>query len=212
MQICDEILKRKLEIKWYCRIRADKANRELLEKMKAAGCISVGVGVESGSPRIIKNIDKGITINQVKNVAKLFAELDLHAKFFFMYNLPGETLDDVKRTFHLMRKLESYGKKILAPIAHSQIYPGTELEILAKNTGMLPENFSWAEPYYNVKNKLIGENPEIPLFEQIKSLKLLKFRYAYDGRTVIRAMGTIKTLDDLKVFMRRGLIYVKKRL
>lgn len=211
MQICDEILKRKLDIKWYCRIRADRANRELLEKMKASGCIALGVGVESGSPRILKSIKKSITIDQVKDLAKLAMELDFHTKFFFMYNLPRETLNDIKMTFNLMRELESYGNKIQAPIAHTQIYPGTEIEIIAKNMGILPLNFSWSEPYYNLKNKLIGENPEIPLFEQIKSPVLLRLRYSNDIRTVMKTLKTLQSLEDFKVFMRRAYTYLKKR-
>jgi len=64
-RICNEILKRGLDIKWYARARVDTVDKEMLELMWKAGCIKISYGVESGSPRIIKIIRKNINSEQV---------------------------------------------------------------------------------------------------------------------------------------------------
>ena len=62
--VCAEILSRKLDVKWWCESRAN-IDLELLDVMREAGCVSVAIGVESGSPRILSEISKGITVEQV---------------------------------------------------------------------------------------------------------------------------------------------------
>jgi len=66
IDICKEILDRKLQIIWNCMLRVDTVNQEMFKWMKKAGCVSVFFGVESGSPEILKKLNKGITIEQVK--------------------------------------------------------------------------------------------------------------------------------------------------
>ena len=65
-EICKEIINRKLKIRWNCETRVDMVTKELLAKMKAAGCTDVWFGVESGSQRVIKAMDKGILIEQTR--------------------------------------------------------------------------------------------------------------------------------------------------
>ena len=70
-EACEEILRRRLDIVWYARARVNTVDREILTLMKKAGCRVISFGVESGSPRILKTIQKGITIEQVKSATKL---------------------------------------------------------------------------------------------------------------------------------------------
>ncbi|WP_287584753.1 radical SAM protein [Candidatus Borrarchaeum sp.] len=180
LKLCDEIIRRKLKIVWYCRARVNNLNRTLLMEMVKAGCVSIGLGVESGSPNILKNIRKGITLAQVHRAVKLCAKFKLLTKIFFMYNLPGETLKDFRSTLALMDKLETYGESIKCLGGITRIYPGTELESIAKRRGILQKNFSWSKPYYNRMNRLLSIDPTIPIFEWMNTRDLLKMTFIHN--------------------------------
>lgn len=149
--ICDEITERNLDISWFCEARVDTVNREILERMKNAGCRYIQIGVESGSQRILENIKKKITIEQVRNVAHWSNELELPIRAAFMFGLPGETFEDGMETAKLIKELKK--KNVDVGVNITNIYPGTEIEQYARMNGYLPPDFSWSEPYFNKKNK-----------------------------------------------------------
>lgn len=63
-EICELLKKQKLDLEWVCDTRVDLVSRDLLRTMKAAGCRTIWFGVESGSPRILKKLNKGITLER----------------------------------------------------------------------------------------------------------------------------------------------------
>lgn len=164
-EICRLIIERNLPIKWYSRARVDTVDYKLLSLMKRAGCESISFGVESGSERIIKMINKKITLEQVRSIAKVCKELDLNTKFFFIYSLPSENENDLICTLDLMDELRSYSSKFHCYAGIARIYPGTNLEGLAKKEGKISDNFNWYQKIYFDLNKEIGADPIIPLYE-----------------------------------------------
>lgn len=68
---CNEIKRRDIDLSWYCHSRADTMNEDLLRKMREAGCISLCVGIESGSQRVLDILEKGTTEKQCEDVVKL---------------------------------------------------------------------------------------------------------------------------------------------
>jgi radical SAM superfamily enzyme YgiQ (UPF0313 family) len=74
-ELCQLIIERKLNIKWNCGTRVDMLTKELLLKMREAGCVSVWSGVESGSQKVLDAMHKGITIEQTMRVYKWIREL-----------------------------------------------------------------------------------------------------------------------------------------
>jgi anaerobic magnesium-protoporphyrin IX monomethyl ester cyclase len=108
--ICNQIIKRKLQFQWETPngIRVDCVNFELLKKMKAAGCRSVVFGVESGDQWVSLNIvHKGISLNNVVDVAKMCKQIGLKCSMFYIIGFPGETKENMMRTvdfaLHLKR-------------------------------------------------------------------------------------------------------------
>ena len=76
--LCDMILQKNLDISWFCEIRVDTVDRELLALMKKAGCYFIGFGVESGSQRILDEvIGKKISLDQVENIRQWSKKLDI---------------------------------------------------------------------------------------------------------------------------------------
>src|SRR4030042_6362059 len=67
VQICDEIQRRKLAVQWDCETRVDMVNRELLQKMRDAGCMATWFGVESGSPSVLEKMHKKIKLDQTRD-------------------------------------------------------------------------------------------------------------------------------------------------
>jgi hypothetical protein len=89
--ICREILDRKLDLVWMAETRVDCVNEEMLAWMRKAGCYRVYYGVESGSPRILKSVNKGFTTGQVRRAFRMTHRAGLEPSCFLMVGNPGET-------------------------------------------------------------------------------------------------------------------------
>lgn len=161
-EVCQELLGRKTNIKWWCESRAN-IPLELLNLMKEAGCVITVIGVESGSPRIISKIQKDISLDQVINFCKKCKEVGISVNPYFMYSHPGETNKDVKNTINFIIKLQKLGVKA-SSFQPTMIFPGTKIEEIARDKGILPKDFSWSAPYESDMNKELGQLSNVPLF------------------------------------------------
>jgi anaerobic magnesium-protoporphyrin IX monomethyl ester cyclase len=106
VELCTLIRKNKLDIEWVCDTRADLISRDLLKEMKAAGCKTIWFGGESGSPRILKKLNKNVTLEQAEHALKMCREEGIQTACSFLLGIPGETADDMKATFKFARKLD----------------------------------------------------------------------------------------------------------
>ncbi len=103
--LCNEIIKRKLNIKWICMSRVDVTDKELLNLMKKAGCHTIQYGVESGSDAILKKSHKGIETDKYYEIFKHCKKLGIRTLGHFIVGLPGETDETVKATVDYAIKL-----------------------------------------------------------------------------------------------------------
>jgi radical SAM superfamily enzyme YgiQ (UPF0313 family) len=215
--ICNEILRRNLNIKWYAPTRANTVDKEILSLMKKAGCIRISFGAESGSPRILKIIRKGIMPEQVINAAQMSSDVGMKVTINFMVNLPYETMEDLKMTINLMKKLKKI-KNVNPAYGFSIIYPGTEMEIMAKKEGWLPEDFSWNEPYKSEKYKIAGVDSSLFLMEwpgaEIEKIKAIMMReLGLRGGILKKGFKKVKKVKSFKEFkdlIKTGVRYLKK--
>lgn len=104
--ICDEIVKRKLDILWACRARIDSVDEGLLKKMKTAGCGRIYFGIESGLQEMLDRVNKGITLEQVRETIKMTRAHGIRALGFFMTGLPGETRETLRQTVRFAMSLD----------------------------------------------------------------------------------------------------------
>jgi anaerobic magnesium-protoporphyrin IX monomethyl ester cyclase len=104
-ELCREITDRKLKIKWNCGTRVDMLTKELLLKMREAGCISVWTGVESGSQEVLDAMNKGITIEQTVRVYSWIRELGLKPVPNVILGFPGETKESAWKTIKFVEKI-----------------------------------------------------------------------------------------------------------
>jgi len=105
-EICDGILKRDLKVKWSFRTRVDLVDKEMLQCLKKAGCIRICYGIESGDEEVLKNINKGTTVDRIKKTIALTKENGIQTLGYFMFGNIGETHESIKKTLGLMLGLE----------------------------------------------------------------------------------------------------------
>ena len=103
--IVNEILKKGLKVSWTCTVRADVITKELLRKMRDAGCWRIRLGIESGNSEVLSFINKGITIKQIKNAANWAAEVGLQPKGFFSIGHLIDTKDTIEDSIKLAKSL-----------------------------------------------------------------------------------------------------------
>ncbi len=162
--ICDEILRRGLDFPWECEIRASNITFELLQKMKKAGCYLVDFGIESASERVLKRMNKGITMDQVKRVLDWTNTLGIQQKPFFTFGHIEETMDDAQLTLDFIR--DNLGRMAMPSIGVGiRVYPGTEVERFAMAQNLLP-GFAWSQPYHEERNILLSTSVNIPILIQ----------------------------------------------
>ena len=109
---------------WRCMIRSNLFDEELAKAMADAGCKEIGCGVETGSPTIKKNIDKGATIEQDFKARELCRKYDIKFKCFIIVGLPGENYNTFNETREWIRKAQpdNYDYTILMPYHGSPIW------------------------------------------------------------------------------------------
>ena len=125
-----------LNIKWGCEARVTSLNEDILKLMKASGCTLIRNGFESGSDRILKVMQKGLTVESIRNVVKLLIKVGIHVKGGFMFGVPTETKKDAKKTVKLIKWIFK-----MSPSANIWTYfytprPGTAWYNLAVQKGM----------------------------------------------------------------------------
>lgn len=90
-------------LRWGCLMRVDQAEPELLAAMKAAGCIQIEYGFESGSDAVLKGVGKNATVEQNRRAVRLTREAGMRIFADIMVGLPGETREDLEATLRFLR-------------------------------------------------------------------------------------------------------------
>jgi anaerobic magnesium-protoporphyrin IX monomethyl ester cyclase len=184
-KICDLLIKRNVKMNWSCGsgIRADKADEELLRKMKNAGCIYTAFGLESGDPEILKEIKKGVTLERAIKTFKSAKKVGLKCSVNFMIGHQKETPDKARKSIALAKKLPiSYAN------FHNYIpYPGTEAYDYVKKHGKfilpvetyLTESASkTSEPVFETPEFTYEERKQV-LREAFNLTRLMHLRYRF---------------------------------
>lgn len=105
-----EIIKRKLTVSWWANIRFEKSfTRDLCVLLKTSGCIAVSGGLEVASDRLLKLIDKGISVAQVAKVNKHFTEAGIMVHAYLMYGFPTQTAQETIDSLELVRQFFEAG-------------------------------------------------------------------------------------------------------
>ena len=120
---CQVKITRNFNLPFECNIHAAITNREMFDWMARANCKQINVGVESGSPAIMRKIGKGVTRKRVEDVFKWAREVGIERRAYFQIGMPDESEEDIKMTEEFVEKIQPdiFGVTITCP------YPGTNL-------------------------------------------------------------------------------------
>lgn len=150
IELCNAMIQEKLNIEWACFTRVNLVDKELLQKMKMAGCYLIFFGLESGVQRLMDLIKKDITLEQSRNAVRLCKEVGIQTWCSFIIGLPSETEEESWQTINFAIELNP--DYIQLPIFMP--WPGTAIYDIAKKYGVIiNENLSdytaWDKAVYS---------------------------------------------------------------
>ena len=137
IELCDEISKRKLKVRWCGMTRANALDEEMIIKMAKAGCDDLAFGVEAGSERVRNQvIKKKVTTEEIKSAISLCRKYGIHTSIFLMVGFPTETLSEIYETVNIGRIVgaDMIGIRISVP------FPGTEVYDYSIKNGIVPKD------------------------------------------------------------------------
>lgn len=109
-EVALEILRRKLVVTWWTNIRFEKSfTGDLCYLLKLSGCIAVSGGLEVASDRLLRLIDKGVSVEQVAKVTRNFTEAGIMVHSYLMYGYPTQTIQETVDSLEMVRQLFEMG-------------------------------------------------------------------------------------------------------
>lgn len=176
INICKGILERKLDINWVASSHVSQIDEDLLSWMKKSGCFRIDFGIESGSPIVLRNIEKCQTVSQIEHTFRIVHKAGIKPRAYLVVGCPGETKETIDETLALMKKIHPYDSRTAEIIL---VFPGTRLYELVKERGLLTDDF-WLQT---------DETPNYTSENTIEELRALKDRLM---KGMAKNEGTIK--------------------
>jgi len=193
--VCDEIMRRELNIIWRAQLRAYPLSEKLLLKMKESGCWCVYFGVESGNDTILKKNNKRLTLKQVSNAISMAKMVGLRVAGYFMFGLYGETKENMIQTIDFAEQLNPD----FAVFSVTTLYPGTELYDLSLKEG-LSESLTYESRY----SPCIYESSNFNKQELWQMRKRALIKFYLRPKFLFRHTLQIRTWAEFKASLRAG--------
>ncbi len=180
VELCKRLIDERIDINWDCTTRANLLDDELLDLMMAAGCNIVKVGVETGSQRILEEVDKGVSFDEMRQAAELFNRKGIFWSAFFMYGLPNESADDMRATYKFMKELNPFyaGLGMYSPMPNTGLWDlGVEMGLVDPDVGVdhffttNPKSYFFKDPSHRVATMTTEE------FEEMADYMMDKFNH-----------------------------------
>ncbi|MBF0121541.1 MAG: radical SAM protein [Desulfobacterales bacterium] len=139
-EICNMLIQEDLDIKWECTGRVNCIDEELLEIMKEAGLISILYGIESGSQRVLDEMNKGVTVEQASKAVRLTKKIGINMSTPLMMGSPCESEETIEESIRFFTKENIYGH-----IVFQTPYPGAQLWDYALEKGLIKDEEKYIE-------------------------------------------------------------------
>lgn len=200
-KFCKTIETRKINIKWDCNGRVNLVTKDMLTKMKKAGCVLISYGIESGNQNILDFANKNIVVRQSVNAVKMTKETGIEVLSYFIIGLPGENWDSIEQTIKLAITLESdYTQFSLATP-----FPGTPLFEHAKKNSLI-RNVSWDD--YSLISNAIMRTEELDYSDLETAIKVAykkyywRFGYILKSISKLRPDNVFRTINGFKMLLK----------
>jgi len=195
-EFCDRLSKSGLDILWSCESRFQGVSKDLLLRMRKAGCWRIYYGFESGNQALLDRIEKGVTLEEARKASKQANEAGLDVVGFFMLGLPGESPKEAEETiaFSLELGLDHAIYSLRVP------HKNTELYQICDNEGTFVEG----NEYYYKKASFVPKAYQS--VRQLEAYRNRAFRRFYFRPSFWwRCLKRVRTFEDLGYYL-RGLV------
>lgn len=189
MDICLGIRERGLNFLWSCDTRVDVLTEELLHQMRLAGCQRLSLGVESGSPKILKAINKKITAEKIENAAQMAKKYGIQVRFYMMLGNRGETQETFYETLEFLKRSQPH-QYLFSCLS---VYPGTVDFHDAEKAGWLEREVYFTEKFQELKVPFDASEDDARLmsewFSLNKGLQRVYVESVEDCQRILETVG-----------------------
>lgn len=192
LEICDKFKKRRIKIPWTCLTTVAAVSKELLKRMREAGCWQVLYGLESGDDRMLKLLKKGNTVKRNEEAVRWAKEAGLEVRGDFIVGTPGETKESLKKTlnFTLHNPLDYAHFNKFIP------FPGTELYSMLVAKGY---RFDFSKGCSILDHSAVMYTPEGVAKDEFKAwLDRANKGFYLRPSYILKRLFAIRTLTQLK--------------
>ncbi len=203
LELCQRMVKDKLDLTWVCSSRASTLDEELISWMHNAGCHTLLLGVESGDEGLLENYSKGVTKDDLRRAFSLCRRCGIRTVGHFIIGLPGETEETAQKTI-------AFAKELNCDIASFNIAipaPGTKLRETAIAEGYLKDDgmvFDATDSYPAMETAQFSR--EQAWKWRKRAVKEFYFRPSYIWRTAT----TVRSWYQWKLLVLNGLALVRQ--
>jgi anaerobic magnesium-protoporphyrin IX monomethyl ester cyclase len=117
-------MERGISIPYGCNAHVNTINENMLAHLAESNCKELWYGVESGSPKILKDMRKSTDIDRIKRVFALTKEYGIKTRAYFLLGMPNETIEDIQMTEKLCDEIEPdiVGFSLLSPFPDNELF------------------------------------------------------------------------------------------
>jgi radical SAM superfamily enzyme YgiQ (UPF0313 family) len=133
-EFCRKLLAEKLNVSWYCSLRVNIVSPDILKLMHRCGCMSIGYGIESGSPAMLEKMNKKASVEQNIKALKMTIDAGIFPAVNAIIGYPGETKDTIRQTEEMLAEAQVH------PGLHFiQALPGTDVYNEVRSRGFIAD-------------------------------------------------------------------------
>ena len=203
LELCQKIIESGLKITWSSNTRADTMDDEMAKMMYKSGCRLVSIGVESGSQKILDNIGKKITLDDIRNTVKILKKNKIKIYNYFVIGLPWETEETVEETIKFAIELDSN----FISFYTATPLPGTKYFAYAMLNKLVEGNLDFRSAYYEpvVRSEHLSKERIFELHKQAVK------RFYLRPRFIIKTLLSLRSFAEVKNYFIAGINLLLKK-
>lgn len=203
LELCQKIIESGLKITWSSNTRADTMDEEMARMMYKSGCRLVSIGVESGSQKMLDNIGKKITLDDIRNTVKILKKNKIKIYNYFVIGLPWETEETVEETIKFAIELDSN----FISFYTATPLPGTKYFAYAMMNKLVEGNLDFRSAYYEpvVRSEYLSKERIFELHKQAVK------RFYLRPKFILKTLLSLRSFAEVKNYFVAGINLLLKK-
>ncbi|MDD3453648.1 MAG: radical SAM protein [Bacilli bacterium] len=187
IRLANYLINNKINIKWMVETRIEKeyVDSNVAKLLYKSGCREISFGIESYNTKILKKMNKGISLKEVKKVIKNFYESGISVSATFMIGYPTESIFNINKTLKFIKKykyLDTFGLSVFSYMRNSKLVNSSNIDEGQDINLIYRTNNDNYDKYINIINEF-NESKKIKEFASIRKNILYRSQYIYLDRT-----------------------------